>query len=67
MVCSSAFCRKLRTLLTVTEKRKSSYDEIKITYKCAAYDGWLQNFKQHRVNGRMDVCGEVLSADVKAA
>ena len=32
----------------VIENAKCSYDEMKITDKCASSDGWLQNFKELR-------------------
>jgi hypothetical protein len=50
----------------IIEKAKSFYDEMKITDKCTFSNGWQPNFKDCHGIGKLDVSGEVLSADEAA-
>jgi hypothetical protein len=49
------------------EEAKSFFDEMKISDKCTICDGWLQNFKEFRGIGKMDVSGQVVSPAVETA
>jgi hypothetical protein len=43
--------RKPVTQPTIIEKAKSFYDEMTIIDKCTFSESWLQNFKEPRVKG----------------
>jgi hypothetical protein len=51
----------------ISERPKSFFDELKITYKCTFSNGWQQNFKDCHGIRELNISGEVLFTDDEAA
>jgi hypothetical protein len=51
----------------IIERPKSFSDEIKMVYKYTFSNGWQQKFKDGHGNKKLNVSGEVLSANVQTA